>query len=220
MYKIYFAGDLFDQKHIVGNLLLAEQIEKISNQKYRCLLPQNWEGRGDVNLINIRNRDILAVMEADMILFNFDGTDLDSGTVVEYVLAKMLDIPAVLLRTDTRVGGYINGTDWNLMVGGFPRCTIVKCDALRTSNDIGVHAMQQTIASSVIVAFDALVHEKSLLNSYEELQYTYRFVAKMCGSGMDSKLQDLNAILTAKIEKNIYHIAHQSTGDLSKGVSL
>ncbi|MCF7899189.1 hypothetical protein K9L05_00900 [Candidatus Babeliales bacterium] len=44
MYNIYFAGDLFDQKHITGNFLLAKQIEKIPNYKYKCMLPQDWEG--------------------------------------------------------------------------------------------------------------------------------------------------------------------------------
>lgn len=64
-----------------------------------------------IKTIDIRNRDIKAVMEADLVFFNFDGTDLDSGTVVEFMIAKMLDIPAVLLRTDCRNGGYLGGED-------------------------------------------------------------------------------------------------------------
>ena len=30
-YSIYFAGDLFDHKHLIGNALLAEAIEKYSD---------------------------------------------------------------------------------------------------------------------------------------------------------------------------------------------
>ena len=43
-YKIYFAGDLFDHKHIAGNFLLAKTIESLSDGLYECVLPQDWEG--------------------------------------------------------------------------------------------------------------------------------------------------------------------------------
>jgi nucleoside 2-deoxyribosyltransferase len=114
MYKIYFAGDLFDHKHLTGNVVLARAIEQFSQNRYCCMLPQDWEGEAALAAVDIRNRDIKAVVEADLVLFNFDGPDLDSGTVVEFILAKMLDIPTVLLRTDCRNGGYLHGDDWNL----------------------------------------------------------------------------------------------------------
>lgn len=44
MYKVYFAGDLFDQKHITGNYVLAEYIEKLSHNVYKCILPQDGGG--------------------------------------------------------------------------------------------------------------------------------------------------------------------------------
>ncbi|MEO5959881.1 MAG: nucleoside 2-deoxyribosyltransferase, partial [Opitutaceae bacterium] len=54
-------------------------------------------------------------------LFNFDGSDLDSGTIVEFMLAKFADIPAVLLRTDIRSAGDSRAVPWNLMASFFPR---------------------------------------------------------------------------------------------------
>ncbi|MEZ4657679.1 MAG: hypothetical protein R2911_08915 [Caldilineaceae bacterium] len=47
-YTIYFAGDLFDHKHLIGNAILASYIESCSNGQYKCIVPQNLEhaGRG------------------------------------------------------------------------------------------------------------------------------------------------------------------------------
>lgn len=97
--KIYFAGGLFDHKELAGNALLAEAIVEASGGKYECILPQNFESRGK-HPKDIRNADIDALLSCDAALFNYDGTELDSGTVVEYMFAKFADKPAVLLRTD------------------------------------------------------------------------------------------------------------------------
>ncbi len=206
MFSIYFAGDLFDQKHITGNLLLARQIEHKSSERYTCILPQNWEGKVYKNTIDIRNKDIAAIINADMVLFNFDGTDLDSGTVVEFMIAKMLDIPAVILRTDCRVGGYLNNEDWNLMVNGFPRCAIVKHSALFVYNQLGLDIMHNLIADSVINAFENLLLEKSLFYSAQEMFYAYKHIIKLCGSDLDQLItdSDLKRIIDHKIQKNCY----------------
>ena len=121
---IYFAGDLFDHKHLIGNAILADYIEKVSGGRYSCVVPQNFEvinNRG----VEVRNKDLKAVMECDFGLFNFDGTELDSGTVVEYMFAKLLDIPAVIIRTDIRHSGDGEKEQWNLMVSSYPRAEIV-----------------------------------------------------------------------------------------------
>ncbi|MFA5075256.1 MAG: nucleoside 2-deoxyribosyltransferase [Candidatus Babeliales bacterium] len=207
MYNIYFAGDLFDQKHITGNFLLAKQIEKISNYQYKCLLPQDWEGN-EKTAVDIRNRDIQSIMKADLILFNFDGVDLDSGTIVEFMIAKMLDIPAVLLRTDFRNGGYLFGDDWNLMVNGFPRCSIVKHSAIMMYNSLGLEETHKTIAQSVVDEFKKLEQEKSLLNSYDEIFSAYQHVIKMCGSNLEKLVHPklVSEFINSKIKKNIYKI--------------
>jgi len=218
MYKIYFAGDLFDQKHITGNLLLARQIEKESNNMYKCMLPQDWEGSPRNTAIDNRNKDISSIMHADAVLFNFDGVDLDSGTVVEFMVAKMLDIPAVLLRTDVRNGGYMFGDDWNLMALGYPRCITVKHLALMMYNELGLEAMHRTMAQSIIEAFNAVVQEPSLLTSYEEIVAAYLHVTKMCGGQLEQIITSdaMHEIVAAKIEKKIYSAARVTSMEAEK----
>ena len=95
--KIYFAGDLFDAKDLGGNLMLAMAIEKKSAGRYQIMLPQN----GESEVVNrtsqtIRDADFELLYNCDIIIANFDGHDLDSGTVVEFCFAKMVDMPALL----------------------------------------------------------------------------------------------------------------------------
>lgn len=64
------------------------------------LLEQSTERSED-----ICNNDLKQVHDCDLALFNFDGTELDSGTVVEFMYAKFLDKPSVILLSDFRSGG-------------------------------------------------------------------------------------------------------------------
>ena len=130
-YTIYFAGELFDHKHLIGNALLASHIERLSGGRYRCILPQDLEQTGS-RAVDIRNQDLIGVATCDLALFNFDGSDLDSGTVVEFVYAKLLDIPAVILRTDFRGGGDqdTDGDAWNLMASFYPRTRNVSLNSM------------------------------------------------------------------------------------------
>lgn len=204
-YKIYFAGELFDQKHVTGNRLLAQKIEELSGGMYECVLPQNWEATLS-DIIDIRNSDIKAVMRSDLVLLNFDGVDLDSGTVVEFMVAKMLDIPVVLLRTDGRRISHLAGEDWNLMIEGFPRCIVSKHQALVLYNELGLTRMQEVIAESVIASFDKVRVKESVLTSYEEIWFSYLHVIKMCGGGLEQTIspQLLREIVLSKIQKGIY----------------
>jgi len=207
-YKIYFAGELFDQKHITGNFFLAKAINKLENGSYKCILPQDWEGAKFDNEIDIRNKDFSAVMNADLALFNFDGIDLDSGTVAEFMFAKMLDIPAVLLRTEIRNGGYLFNADWNLMVSGFPRCKVVKHSALELYNDLALDIEQthNTIAKSIISAFEKALKQEPILNSYDDIFYAYKHIIKMCGPSFNKLFSDeyLHNLIATKIDKKIY----------------
>ncbi len=120
--RLYFAGELFSLKHLVGNAALAEEIYSVSNGEILPVLPQIIE-HCPATPQSIRDRNLKTLQSCQLALFNFDGLELDSGTVVEFVIAKMLDIPAVLLRTDFRVGGDqgSGGEPWNLMCSFFPR---------------------------------------------------------------------------------------------------
>ena len=130
-YTVYFAGDLFDHKHLAGNELLAGAVDRRSGGGYASVLPQDLEQASE-RMVDIRNQDLMQVMACDLGLFNFDGTDLDSGTVVEFMMAKMLDIPSVLLRSDFRASGdqEREGDDWNLMCSFYPRSRTVQFNAM------------------------------------------------------------------------------------------
>ena len=128
-YSVYFAGELFSAKHLIGNAYLAEAIHERSHGRYQCLLPQDFDTRRR-SLRGIRDQDIDALLGCDVALFNYDGTELDSGTVVEFMFAKFADIPAVLLRSDIRHGGDQHREPWNLMTSFFPRTVTVLADSL------------------------------------------------------------------------------------------
>ncbi|MFH1499750.1 MAG: nucleoside 2-deoxyribosyltransferase [Verrucomicrobiota bacterium] len=129
-HTVYFAGELFSQKHLLGNAYLAEAIYEKSHGKFLCILPQDLEPRGSHPHV-IRDTDIHALLECDLGLFSFDGPELDSGTVVEFMLAKFADMPAVLLRTDFRAAGdQGKGDPWNLMCSFYPRTVSVSANSL------------------------------------------------------------------------------------------
>ncbi|HEY6840344.1 MAG TPA: nucleoside 2-deoxyribosyltransferase, partial [Chthoniobacterales bacterium] len=120
MFLVYFAGELFSSKHLVGNAALADAIAKVSNLKFTCVLPQSLEDR-EMSAQDIRDKDIVTLISCDLALFNFDGPELDSGTVAEFMFAKFADIPSLLLRTDFRRGGDQGVDPWNLMMSFYPR---------------------------------------------------------------------------------------------------
>lgn len=130
-YRVYFGGELFSTKHLLGNVVLAEAIRRRSDGRFQPLLPQVLEQR-DTTAQAIRDQDIRALLACDLGIFHYDGPELDSGTVVEFMLAKFADIPAVLLRTDFRGSGEISisGEPWNLMTSFYPRTESVVLDAM------------------------------------------------------------------------------------------
>jgi nucleoside 2-deoxyribosyltransferase len=122
-YTVYFAGELFSLKHLIGNAWLAEAIYEKSHGSFRCVLPQDFAELRDRSRRAIRDNNLRALIACDLALFNFDGAELDSGTVVEFLVAKFADIPSVLLRSDVRNAGDSRGDPWSLMASYFPRTT-------------------------------------------------------------------------------------------------
>ena len=127
--SVYVAGELFSLKHLIGNAVLANALNEQSDGRYRSVVPQDIEQR-DLRPIAIRDQDLLHVFSSDVGVFHFDGPELDSGTVVEFIVAKMLDIPSVIVRTDFRRGGDNDGDPWNLMLRGYPRTHTVVMDGM------------------------------------------------------------------------------------------
>ena len=128
-YTVYLAGELFDIKHLAGNALLAESLSTVSNGRYRPILPQDLE-LPSLEAKAIRDADYTALLNCDAAVFQFDGSDLDSGTVAEFMTAKFADIPAVLLRTDFRRSGDRSANPWNLMCESFPRTESLVVDTM------------------------------------------------------------------------------------------
>lgn len=128
-YTVYFGGELFSLKHLIGNAWLAEAIYEKSHGKFRCVLPQDFvpAGRGSRAL---RDESLRTLVGCDLAVFNFDGPDLDSGTVVEFMIAKFADLPTVLVRSDIRPSGDARSLPWTLMATGFPRCATVVVPSL------------------------------------------------------------------------------------------
>src|SRR3954469_12577354 len=124
-FTIYFGGELFSLKHLIGNAWLAEAIYEKSHGKFRCVLPQDFAELRGRSARAIRDYNLRSLAACDLALFNFDGSDLDSGTVVEFMFAKFADLPAVLLRSDIRNAGDFPSEPWNLMASFFPRTTNV-----------------------------------------------------------------------------------------------
>lgn len=124
-YIVYSAGGLFTQDELAMNILIKEAVWRLSDGKFQLFLPQSRElqelARPDVEAY-IRNTDLLQVVKADIILVRFDGLELESGTVVEFAVAKSLGKPTVILRNDFRRSSCSGLSEpYNLMVKNWPR---------------------------------------------------------------------------------------------------
>lgn len=212
-FTIYFAGELFSFKHLVGNALLADEINSTSEGAYQCIVPQDLEQR-ETTASAIRNQDLLQVVSCDLGLFHFDGPELDSGTVVEFMVAKMLDIPAVILRSDFRSGGDSQGLPWNLMAGGYPRTELLVLDSMRlyqqnlkqtglSAAEAALRATKQ-LARDVIVALDKVRQTPSRLPA-EFRTEVYQWMRQLPGDSFAALLsqESLEEILKTKISKGL-----------------
>jgi nucleoside 2-deoxyribosyltransferase len=132
-YTVYAAGGLFTQHELATNVLIKEAVWRLSNGQFQLVLPQSREmrelNRPDVEA-HLRNVDLLEVVKADIVMARFDGLELDSGTVVEFTVAKILGKPSVVLRCDfRRLYGKGLSEPYNLMVKSWPRTVEVHIDS-------------------------------------------------------------------------------------------
>jgi len=169
-HTIYLAGELFSIKHLAGNAALADHLSLLSGGRFRCVLPQDLPPAGPRA---IRDQDLRALLSCDAAIFHYDGLELDSGTVVEYLFAKFADLPAVLLRTDFRhAGDQQEGDPWNLMTSFYPRTERVWLDGMGLYRDglrerpapadAAVVAIQR-VALEVCIALDKVLALPPLL---------------------------------------------------------
>jgi len=215
--SIYIAGELFDHKDLTGNALLASYIEKESSGRYKCLLPQDMEQASE-RLVEIRNQDLYYVMNCDLVLINFDGTELDSGTVVEFMFAKFLDIPSVIIRSDFRSGGdqVREGDDWNLMCSFYPRTHVLNLNAMQLyhqskqqSKDLSgsTERYYKDLAVKVIEGFDKVVLQEPLSKGERrDIEHIYQWALDFPGSGLSSYDENkgfLDDLISSKIKKGL-----------------
>jgi nucleoside 2-deoxyribosyltransferase len=171
--SVYFAGELFNAKHLSGNAGLAAAIQRRSSGQFVCVLPQTMESREE-GAHFIRDEDLEHLICSDIAIFNFDGSEIDSGTVVEFMVAKFADIPALLLRTDFRRGGDQGHDPWNLMLSFYPRtktCSIDSMALYKTALSQGLDPsgsadwMLNQIAAQVVQDLEELARLKPILPS-------------------------------------------------------
>ncbi|KIW11149.1 hypothetical protein PV08_10449 [Exophiala spinifera] len=212
-YTYYHAGPLFTLAELHTNTLLSQAIHTKSQGKFIPVLPQDLEQR-DLSPHSIRDEDLRALLSCDLAMFTYDGAELDAGTVVEYMVAKMADIPAVILRSDFRGAGDQGGTGdaWNLMSSCWPRTVGVSVDAMveyksalaRSMHQAGAAAkgtdpassMIDEVAQRVVDGFEKVLNEPPRLPK-ELRESVYQWLAIMPGfkNGGDEQ----NAKLLAKL---------------------
>lgn len=224
-YTVYFASELFSAKHLIGNAYLAEAIFEKSHGKFLCMLPQNLEQRM-TTAQSIRDNDLRTLLECDLGLFNYDGTELDSGTVVEFMFAKFADIPSVILRSDFRSGGDQRGDPWNLMTSFYPRTANVLVDSLGIykgaikrrpalpSDEVirlaGQHStadaqtMCDQIAQACVRALDRVLLMPPVMPKHLR-EEVYNWLALMPGLRGKEKVlrKDLERVLQQKVERDL-----------------
>ena len=188
MFLVYFAGELFSSKHLMGNAALGDAIAKLSNRNFSCVLPQTLEDR-DTTARAIRDKDIVTLIGCDLALFNFDGPELDSGTVAEFMLAKFADIPSLLLRTDFRRAGDQGEDQWNLMLSFYPRTRSLFINSMEiyknalSTGSGPMQAAQQLIdqvAGMAVTELEQLINEAPTI-SKELAEPIFRWLTKMPG---------------------------------------
>ncbi|MBE6384960.1 MAG: hypothetical protein E7048_04745 [Lentisphaerae bacterium] len=216
--KIYFAGDLFDAKDLAGNLLFARAVEKFSDNRYKVMLPQ--DGECEVSLRSaksIRDADFELLFECDLIVANFDGADLDSGTVVEFCFAKMVDMPTVLLRSDFRSGGDETLSDnvpWNLMCSNYPRTRVLHLNAMSLyhraradskESDSLLDLFYRSLALELIRELDTVTAEPAWLPE-DELFSQYQRTVKSIGGTLPDRLPEekLRRLAAAKTASGLF----------------
>jgi nucleoside 2-deoxyribosyltransferase len=212
-YTIYFAGELFSLKHLLGNAVLAEHIHLESANRYRCTVPQDLEQR-ETTPTAIRDQDLLHVVSCDVGLFHFDGPELDSGTVVEFMVSKMLDIPSVIIRTDFRLGGDSQVEPWNLMCSGYPRTKVLLLDAMASYQEQlrneglppaeAALAATRAFAKDVVQALDDVRAMKPRLST-ELREQVYEWIRNMPGDSFAKTLSkdSLLQIVSSKTSRGL-----------------
>jgi nucleoside 2-deoxyribosyltransferase len=222
-YAVYFAGELFNAKDLIGNAYLAEAIFDKSHGRFQCVLPQNIEHRS-LSAQPVRDRSLRTLAACDLALFNFDGSDLDAGTVAEFLFAKFADIPSVLLRSDPRARAG-HGGSWNLMCSFYPRTEQVILDSLtlyrkfskqRRLRLVDMHLLAgqhssaaaqaacEVIAAHVVRALDRVLREEPVMPKYVRAEvYTWLSLLPRLRGPAKKLRKEFEQILERKVDRGL-----------------
>jgi len=191
-YTVYFASELFNLKHLIGNAYLAEAIYEKSHGRHLCLLPQDFEPRATASRA-VRDQGLRTLVSCDLALFNFDGSELDAGTAVEFMFAKFADIPSVILRSDLRTRH--GSTDpWTLMASFYPRTLQVRVDSLAVYKTIRRHRHRK-LSEVVRLAGQ---------HSSADAQSMCEAIAASCVRALDRVLA-IEPVMPRHLREEIYH---------------
>lgn len=189
MCRVYFAGPLFDHKHLVGNRLLAEAVHALAGGRYQAVLPQDLPIAAEDDPRAIRNADYAALLSCDAAIFHFDGPELDSGTVAEFIMAKVADTPAVLFRSDFRsAGDQLGGDPWNLMCYFFPRTENLVINAMANyarHREAAPEAFLEDLASAIVEKLDQACAAPPVLTTPSERIEHLKRLTRLIGGGFE-----------------------------------
>lgn len=206
-YQVYTAGGMFSIHELAMNVVIKEAVWRLSEGKFELILPQSktsQEMTGSDLSADIRNFDLQAIMRADMVLAQFDGLELDAGTVVEFMMAKLLGKPAVILRCDShRMSGKALDDPYNLMVKHWPRTVEVWAESLE------IYVEKLTQAQKTLLV--PIQPESVLESELQAVQEGINQISRQLLAGLENALC-LPSPYPVEYQEEVYRIARFMPG--------
>jgi hypothetical protein len=127
------------------------------------------------------------------------------------MMAKMCDIPCVVLRTDFRRAGDNDASPWNLMLSGYPRVDVVVQNALQLYAAAGHDPTKlvDATAGHVIAALDRVCATPSVMfTSGTDVAAALHWAAAFAGASFATLCKEKNAIelVTAQRKKHVQQL--------------
>ncbi|MBO5723845.1 MAG: hypothetical protein J6S58_03370, partial [Lentisphaeria bacterium] len=142
---------------------------------------------------------------SEALVANFDGPDLDSGTVVEFCYGKFLDLPTVLLRTDFRKNGdQDTGADpWNLMCSSYPRTEVLCIHSMKELHQKTMREFLGSLAQRIVEKLDKAAALPRLTTDFKTEAAAFRRAVISAGASMPERFSEarIRSILQKRFEK-------------------
>ena len=217
-YNVYLSGDIFSSGHPVGGSEISKGIHELSDGEYRCVTVTGFEGPHpcESNVQAVRNTNLMRIMSSDLCVFHFDGTHRCPSASMGFIIAKMLDIPTVLVRSGNLIDGVITAgfsfddDQWRLLMTGFPRILPIGIDtteihkiALRSGAG-PVSMAKKHLTLSILNALNEVRMIKPVLSATFGKD-VYRWVAESMGGNLDWQFsnQYIQDIVISKLERGL-----------------